>query len=74
MRSDEMSADDAPLDRTRDNRSASRPMPGRSRRWPVRRSDLELFLSADAREHRQGEGVDQALETEQDNKPQGDAR
>jgi hypothetical protein len=70
-----MSADDAPLDRSRDNRSASRPMLGRGpRRWPVRRSDLELFLSADAREHRQGEGVDQALETEQDNKPQGDAR
>jgi hypothetical protein len=69
-----MTADDQPLDRFRDKRPASLPTPVRSRRWPVRRFDLEVFLSAHAREHRQRQAVDRASETEQDNTPEGDAR
>ena len=69
MRSDEMSADDRPLDRPRNTRPASLPMRVRSRRWPVRRFERELFLSAHARKRGQGHGADQALETEQDNSP-----
>jgi len=69
-----MHADDRPLDRPRDARPASLPVPAGSRRWPVRRFDLELFLSAHARKHRQRQAVDPALETEQNNTPEGDAR
>jgi hypothetical protein len=67
-----MSADDQPVKRSRYKRSAS--VPGRYRRWPVRRFDLELFLSAQARKHHQRQGVDHAVETEQDNTREGDAR
>jgi hypothetical protein len=69
-----MGADNHPLDRSPYKRP-SLALPGRgSRRWPVRRFDLELFLSAHARKHGQSQGVDQALENEQDNTPEGDAR
>ena len=57
-----MSADDQPFDPSRHRRSASLPMPGRARRWPVRRLDLKLFLSTDAREHRQRQGLTRPLE------------
>jgi hypothetical protein len=69
-----MSADDRPLERPRDTRPASLPMPVGSWRRPVRRFDLELFLFAHARKHRQRRGVDQALKTGQDDAPEGDAR
>jgi hypothetical protein len=67
-----MSADDHQVERSRHKCSASEPGRG-PRRWPVRRSDLEVFLSADARKQR-ARPVDHALETEQDNCPEVDVR
>ena len=73
MRGDEMSADEQWLDPSWHRRSASLP-PGRSRRWPVRRPDLELFLSTLAQEHRQRQEIDHSFETERGNPQRGDAR
>ena len=60
-RGDEMSGDNYPLDRSWGKRPASLPVPARSRRWPVRRFELELFLSAHTRTHGQRDGAEQGL-------------
>ena len=69
-----MSPDDHPVDPIWPKRSASLAVPGHSRRWPVRRLDLELFLSADARKHRQRPGLHEAMETERGDAAEGDPR
>ena len=70
-----MSPDHNPLDRVRRKPTASTRVPARFRRWPVHRSDLELFLSVDAPTNSQTPEVDQALEGIRDNLPeQGDPR
>ena len=67
-----MSADDHPAEHSRHERSTS--VPGRCPlRWPVRRSDLAVFLSAEVRKHRRRR-VEDALEIEQDNSREASAR
>jgi hypothetical protein len=63
-----MTPDDHLVQGAREKRSASVP-----RRWPVRRCDLAVFVSA----HGQKYGprrVEDALEIEKDNSPEADAR